>query len=123
MITLTDRKFIKQAIKEAQKSEHNFRLGAIVVCSGNVVSRGFNFYTSHPSLVPSFGCSIHAEISALKKIKCKRRVTVYVARILSSGNPAIAKPCEHCTKYCKKKLVKRVVYTESNGNVGELKVA
>lgn len=81
---------------------------------------GYNSYRTHPLQVrfskdSDKGCT-HAEISAISKaIKGAYRdlsgYTLYVARLLASGEPGLAKPCSVCQEAINYYGIGKVEYT------------
>ena len=89
---------------------------------GNVIATGLNSYKTHP-LQQRFSKNpeaihLHAEIDAIRR--ALRVVdtdeledcTLYVARVLKSGKPALAKPCPGCQMALYHFNIKDVVWTE-----------
>lgn len=58
---------------------------------------------------------LHAEISVLVKNTTKNAHTLYVVRVLRSGDYAQAKPCEVCQLAIQESGIKRVVHTTDLG--------
>ena len=46
-----------------------------------------------------------------------KKITVYVVRIGATGEPRDSAPCEDCSAKMKELGVKKVVYTNSEGNL------
>jgi tRNA(Arg) A34 adenosine deaminase TadA len=105
-------KYLYMAAKEASRKidKRSFLVGAIGIRSDGVVVRSRNEITQVP--MPS----AHAEARLTKKLD--KNSEVYVARVLRSGDWAMAKPCVHCLKSLAKKKVKRVFYTISPSEYG-----
>jgi tRNA(Arg) A34 adenosine deaminase TadA len=88
-------------------------LGAVIVKSGRVLSQGVNIPKKDP-LTPPCRESIHAEVTALKGVKNPSGSTLYVARLNSSDELALAKPCEYCINHMVFNGVQKVVFSVSN---------
>ncbi len=79
------------------------RLGAVICDGKRVVSTGFNRRKSHPLAARyqknSECIYLHAEISAIANAREDiTGMTLYVARVLKSGEPALAMPCQGCAR-------------------------
>lgn len=112
-VSCQDWSFLRLAAKQAFCSNHHkFRLGAVVVKSRSVLSQGVNIPKKSPS-TPPHRESIHAEVNALKSVKNSKGSTIYVARLDSSDNLALAKPCEYCIEHMIANGVNQVVFSIS----------
>ncbi len=117
---------ISTALKQATKSRHKYKVGAVIIKGGRLLSVGYNSTNkTHPSN-QTWENSCHAEEAAiLKRIKIQNGLaslvgaTIYVSRISASGRAAMAKPCIHCEKLIRAVGIKKVVYTN---NIGETEV-
>lgn len=110
---------LQRAINVAQHNEYydKWRLGAVIVKGGNVVSKGHSRLLSDPSVcdfshfvVPP-RVSLHAEIDALRGVNNASGGVVYVARMGRNGKIAMARPCANCEGALVDARIKRVVYT------------
>ncbi len=55
-------------------------------------------------------------MSAVSKIKSVRSTDIlYVMRFLKSGKPTMARPCKFCQIYLRKKGIRKICYTDWNG--------
>jgi len=83
---------------------------------------GVNSFHTKPEFRRDFGdgsmaFSAHAEMSAVSKLKLiKPNDVLYVMRFLKSGQPTMAKPCKYCQKYLRDKGIRKVRYTDWDGN-------
>lgn len=110
-VSCQDWSFIRLAAKSAYTSNHHrFRLGAVVVKSRSVLSQGVNTVKKNTH-TPPHRESIHAEVMALRNVKNVKGSTVYVARLDSSSNLALAKPCEYCIEHMIANGVHQVVFS------------
>lgn len=81
------------------------RFGAVLT-NGRTFYYGYNSYKSHPLAKKFSGkeetICIHAELDAIlawiNEMEDLDKYTMYVARVLKDGSPAIAKPCRACQK-------------------------
>jgi len=101
-------------IQVARDSNHPyFRLGAVLVKDGNIVSFGSNL----PSKMPScYGLCAETRILRNPPRKAFRGATLYVARVVKChDNPVMARPCKRCQQWIKTRHVKEVHYTDQDG--------
>lgn len=129
-------RFFDAARGESFKSDFTVRVGAVCVYKGKVVSYGhssektspvqqrFNAYRhfdNTPEQIPK--AKIHAEISALHKLRNTdidfSKLSVYVWRQYSNGQPAMSRPCEGCIAYMHELGVRHIYYSTSAGLVYE----
>jgi len=109
-VSNTDRSFLSTAAKAALDSEYKFRMGAIVVKSGRVLSIDTNYNKRSPYTPPN-RWSTHAEIRALRSASDTKGATLYIARLFKSGDIALARPCAWCMEHITTAKISRVVYT------------
>lgn len=110
----TDRSFLSTTAKAALSSEYKFRMAAMVVKSGRVLSVNTNFNKRSPTTPPN-RWSTHAEIRAIRSSPDTKDATLYIARLAKNGDYATAKPCAWCMEHIITAKIDRVVYT-INGN-------
>jgi len=122
------KRLIELAAQVAETSDYRIRVGAVLCCgNGWPQSSGCNKRKTHP-LLKKYGYSeqsgIHAEMRACLRVREQDRVygTLYVARLLRSGERALAKPCPQCAHFLAEAGVKRVYYTEGASGVGEMRL-
>lgn len=115
-VSCKDFSFLRLAAKVAAISDHHrFRLGAVVVKSGRVLSQGVNVAKKGPD-TPPHRESIHAEVNAIRGVTDPAGSTIYVARLDSFDNMALAKPCEYCIKHMEANGIYRVVFSVSEND-------
>lgn len=109
-------KFLKQAIDEAQKSEHKQKVGAIIFDKSKIISKGFN----HPQrsvkhLKKKFQRwpgTVHAEVGAILKAKSNlKNLSMLVVRINNKNQLRLARPCRWCQMYLEYVGIKKVYYS------------
>jgi tRNA(Arg) A34 adenosine deaminase TadA len=110
-VSNTDLSFLAATAKIAQTSKYKFRMAAMVVKSGRVLSGDVNILKSSPSTPPK-RFTTHAEIRALKAASNPKSSTIYVARLGKKGDITLARPCAWCLQYMIDAGVSRVVYTK-----------
>lgn len=115
--------YLKRAVTYAEKSEHGiYRLGAIIVRNGNVISFGWNKNRTHPK-AKNYTRKIHAELAAL--ISDYRNFygnalyygDMYVVRVTNGGKMATSKPCKDCWILLKEAGLKSVTYIDEQGRI------
>lgn len=119
-------KLINLAVKQAQLSEHHFKIGAILARKSKIISESFNNAKKTHKIAywnkdnPQ-DATIHAEIGALINVpkNISSKCDLYIARYRSSDNSiCLAKPCDMCLSVIKSMMVKRVYYTISEHEYG-----
>ena len=113
---------LRLARKQALKSQFRYRVGAVIVSSGRIISAGFNSirYSKVPFRVKKpFPESLHAEQAAILRAlhetsgdtRVFRSSTMFVARIKRDGSFGCAKPCPTCESFIKAVGIKKVIHT------------
>jgi len=120
-------KRLKLAAKQAKKSSFKYRLGAVIVKGGRILSTGYNVVGKSTALFKHRWNSIHAEQSAILRLLKQPRglehlrgATLYVTRILSNGCFSLAKPCPVCMGTIRAVGISKVVYSISNEETGTI---
>jgi pyrimidine deaminase RibD-like protein len=116
MITTRQLKWLNYAVDVSSTATHyQWRVGAVLVKGGRVLSMGVNRYRNLPSQVDLEGVSYHAEEVALKRAGDVEGATIFVARVTRSGHLGLAKPCERCQELLHAHGVHSAVWTEPTG--------
>lgn len=121
-------KFVNFAAGVASTSIHpKWKVGAIIVRSGNIISAAPNSPRNAPWLMSGLpGASWHAEETALRKLfrQADRAegAVLYVARINRESDLRLARPCETCYARIIDAGVKTIVYSTSSSGYGIEKV-
>lgn len=105
-----DISFIAATSKIAFTSNNRFRVGAMVVKSGRVMGGSPNITRRSPRTPPN-RFSTHAEIAAINISSDCQRATLYIARLNSSDQYSISKPCAWCMQKIIESGITRVVHT------------
>lgn len=117
-VSRKDLSFIRSALRTAANSSgiERFRLGAVAVKSGRVLSFGSNSSRNKPSeWLPREAWSTHAEEACLRRMPSgSEGATLYVARVGRSGKPLLSKPCDMCMEIAREYGVSRIVFTTGN---------
>jgi tRNA(Arg) A34 adenosine deaminase TadA len=98
------------------------QMAAIIARKGQVISYGMNSRKSDP-LAAKYGrhpdaIYPHAELAAIKAaltvidVADLYECTLYVARVLKDGTPALAKPCSGCQRAILEFSIKDVIWTK-----------
>jgi len=103
---------IRLAIKEAMKSTHKHRHGAVILSGGKPVAAAHNF--GH----------IHAEHAAINHAWRSNidGCSLIVVRVVSDGSLGMAYPCNTCIKRMILAGIKKVYYSYIDGSIRELKL-
>jgi deoxycytidylate deaminase len=114
---------IRIASKQAKKSTHRYRLGAVIVKGGRVLSTGYNEIRYSKELQKG---SIHAEEAAILKLLKAKRLSdlagsdLYVSRICASGRLGLSRPCSKCMGLIQSVGISKVFYSNDEGGVSRL---
>lgn len=115
------------AIREAHKSKHKYRIGAVIYRRKEIIALSCNKPYRHCARIKkkykSYPTSIHAEIGAvLKARKDLCGTSILVVRINAAGQLRLAKPCKHCHAYLDYVGIKRVIYSTNEGIMKEMRI-
>lgn len=106
-------KIVKKALQEAEKSTHNYKLGAVIFKNGKIISRGYN--KTNRGISPNYGHwagSCHAEIAAIIAARTDLKgKSILVAR----KGRLLARPCTSCRAAIKESGIKNIFYTDGVG--------
>lgn len=115
-LSTSDIRWFRYALLQAEQAPHaRWRVGAVLIRGGSVLSTGFNRYRNDPAQVEFGHASYHAEEVALRKAGDAEGSTIYVARITRSGLLGLAKPCPRCTDMLITEGVSTVVWSTPSG--------
>lgn len=112
-----DSRWTQRAIGLSLSSSHTFPMGALAITGGSLVGHATNRYRNSPRTTEWTHCSTHAEAALAARFNLKD-TNVYVARTLTDGTPALAKPCLNCLHTLTAAGVRRVIWTESETEIG-----
>ena len=109
----------------ALKSVSKFRLGAVLVKKGRVVSTGYNhMQKSHPLMQKyagklNFTLGLHAEVHTCIGVSAGdlHMADMWVCRVHRSGALAMALPCRVCQRFLTDVGIRRVYFTNTLGKV------
>tara|TARA_B100001094_G_C18180758_1_gene800741 strand:- start:694 stop:1167 length:474 start_codon:yes stop_codon:yes gene_type:complete len=119
------------AIDIALQSNQHYKLGCIIIKNGKIVCKHFNDKRSRIN-GKNFVC-IHAEINCihnlLKYEKNNRKLKNYSMLVIrigkdDDGNIVFrnAKPCKYCTESIKKIGLKKIIYSNDDGDLEKIKI-
>lgn len=99
----TQQRHLDRAAQVALASTEKQAHGCVIALGPKVLSVGVNSARNRPAVCsdPARQAGIHAEVAALKALRFDgnyARLTLYSARLLRSGVPALAKPCPVCAQ-------------------------
>ena len=95
-------RILKVARKKAKECDYIYRLGAVVVRGGKILSIASNTRKGH------------AEVNAIKQASKTEGADIYVTRHTPTGM-AMAKPCDNCMEAIKAAGIRRIYYTSRDG--------
>ena len=112
----------------AKQSPSRYRLGAVVAKRNRVLGVGFNNQGKTHPIMRKYDPGefrpggIHAEVKACQGASYRELngAEIYVARVLRSGEPALAKPCEICQRFLRAMGVRLAYYSLPDGKAGTL---
>jgi len=113
---------LRTAIQEALRSASAYMVGAVVHSKSKILSSGHNQSSkTHPKAMnDGHGVCVHAEHAALMGIQhySQSNLEVTVVRIRrKDGEIAMSKPCASCMRLMESAGVKKIHYTDDDGNL------
>ena len=106
------------ALTSTSRTKHgSSRHGAVIYRGGRALCHGTNIDKNSVYVVPDprTQSGVHAEARAIRKALADgidlEGATIYVARVLKSGKPAMSKPCVNCQELLKSVGIRKVFYT------------
>jgi len=106
-----------------------FRLCALIVSGGNILSIGFNQSRTHgyiEVIKKNKWTNLHAEIDAILKARRKidlRGSKMFIVRLIEKNTHfAIARPCEMCQRAIKSYGIKKVYYSIDDDTYAIMKI-
>ncbi len=111
---------LKLAIEEAKKSEHQFRVGAVIFKGKRIISSAYNSTRSNqvPYQFKGWLEALHAECHAI--IKAKKNLKGYsiiVVRLNKKNELTMAKPCNFCQDFIDYVGIKEIYWSNYNGEL------
>lgn len=121
------KRFFENARTAAFLSEHSFKHGAVLVKGGKILKAACNKARSvrfaHKFHHAKHG-SLHAEIGVILNLDKKTTygTSIYVVRILKTGEFVMSRPCEMCQLIAQEMGVKEIFFTGIDGQFNEMKL-
>lgn len=113
---------IQLAARVAQNSTMTHKLGAVLIKGGSVINVGFNQSSTH-RFARKFGkyYTRHAELNCILGVPRHKTTgaTIYVIRVKKDGSYGMAKPCQCCEDMLMFVGVKKVYWSDVDGNIKE----
>ncbi len=102
-----------------------FKLAAILMRGKSPVRFGVNSFKTHPGFARTYrsgdvGYCLHAEMDALRFAKPGDELVVM--RWKNDGVLTMSKPCAACMKYIMQAKIRRLTYTDWDGNFHTIKL-
>jgi cytidine deaminase len=109
--------------EEVREKIGPFYLAAILKRKRKIIKIGANLTKTHPRFSRVYtsgkkGHFLHAEMNVLRFSKPGDEITVL--RFNADGDLRMAKPCEHCQRFMKEFGIKKVTYSDWDGQMQEL---
>ena len=114
---------INRCLEECYKSTYHFRIGAVIFNSKRIISSGHNgLRTSSniPDKHKNFINSLHAEQAAILNVNWNKvkGCSILVMKISKTkGSLSNARPCTMCYKILKHVGIKKIYYTNEQGEI------
>lgn len=104
----------------AEKSDSNYKIGALLVKGGSVLNVGFNHKGTSKLIekrrhLRPINSTVHAEIHAILGIpkSVAAGAVIYTGRFTPSGKVSNSRPCTLCQSILKEMNIRKVFYTVS----------
>ncbi|TRO55359.1 hypothetical protein E4K73_50795, partial [Streptomyces sp. IB201691-2A2] len=111
---------INLALRQAMLSKCRYRVGAVLALGTRVMAFSPNRQRNNPA-IDHLHATFHAEEYVLRRTARSRGATIYVARVDSSGHPALARPCPRCEQALLNAGVRRAYYTIGKNSLDSVK--
>ena len=110
----------------ALNSDAPNRHGCVIARKNMLIGFRFNKQKTHPAVAHTMSKHIHAELAAIIQVKSAslRGADLYTCRAMRQhGEPrAMGKPCKECMKLIRKSHIKRIYYTNVDGEMEMMRV-
>jgi len=110
----------------ARTSDVPNRHGCVVAKGSKFIAAGFNKAKTHPAAAHTLSGRIHAELAAILSAKAAELhgADLYSCRVLRAQDErrGMARPCRECMKLIRAAKIKRVYFTNANGEMEVMKV-
>ena len=118
-----DSPILKKAIEEANLSDYQHRVAAVIFKGKRVISVAHNAVKSNqiPYKFKNFFESSHAEAEAILKARQNLKgYDILVVRINKMNELMMAKPCDFCEKFIDYVSLRNVFYSTNDGEIKKL---
>lgn len=116
---------VQAAIKAAKQSEEEFRLGAVLYKGGAILRTKPNSikYVGYVAKHFPYVSTRHAEVHVITGVPADILAicSILVVRLDRKDNLVLAKPCEACQKVLANANIRRIYYSNDDGNIERLK--
>lgn len=109
-----------RARKIALNNNHSYHIVAFVkkgsgfIFGTNSERCSAKFARRHPD--GSVGYHLHAEMALINKLDIGDVDEIHVIRFRKNGDMTMARPCKYCQKFLKRHGIRKVKYTDWDGN-------
>ncbi|MBO5711968.1 MAG: hypothetical protein J6R47_03935 [Acholeplasmatales bacterium] len=130
MMTKKEIAYFEAAKAISKLSNHNQKMGCVIVNKHKIISSGYNSETKCHRLQAELDMNyykmessgkIHAETSALLPLRRAdlSKASIFIYRETKGGTKALARPCPCCQKLIKQFGIKHIYYTGNDSLVYE----
>lgn len=117
---------VKEAIRVANKSKHEFRVGAVLYKGGSIIRASFNTkqYINYRRKNFIFVPTRHAEMACmhLMPLDVLNDCSMLVVRVSKANTITCAKPCSACLSAMLNAGIKKIFYSDYDGEIVKLQV-
>jgi len=121
---LPSSRIIKTAIKTALDSKHEFTVGCVVYSGSTIIKTACNTsqYLGYRKNLFLYIPTRHAELNAIHGVEREvlKQASVLVVRVDRKGKLVSAQPCSACLKGLIKAQIRRVYYSNYQGEIVRL---
>ncbi|MGW2207542.1 cytidine deaminase [Streptomyces sp. NPDC001774] len=111
------KRLLQRAMREAQRSQCRYRVGALLVAGSRILSCSPNVPRNRPT-IDFRHATFHAEEAALRRVRNATGLTIYIVRINAAGESVLARPCGRCQHALAAAGVSRALYSTDTPAVG-----
>ena len=117
-----DYRFAELAATEAKRSDCLMQHGCVAVKNGRIFGRGCNNYRTRCKDGFIQNCmTCHAEMSALREVNKLninfKKISLYIVRVDHNNSLKSSAPCVDCMKHILRLKIKRIIYSNGNGEL------
>ena len=117
-----DYRFAEMAAIEAKRSGCLMQHGCVAVKNGRIFGRGYNNYRTRCKDGFIQNCmTCHAEMSALREVNKLninfKKISLYIVRVDHNNCLKSSAPCVDCMKHILRLKIKRIIYSNGNGEL------